>query len=243
MIRALIVEDDPMVAEINKGYLESIQGFSCTGVVSNVSDGMAFLKDNPVDLVLLDIFMPKKNGLELLAEIRKKKKGIDVIVISAASDIEHIKASLRLGAVDYLIKPFEFKRFNAALQKYQKEQEFLRAQEKVNQDELDRLLLKKDAYESKLPPDLPKGLTLPTLQKTIDQINKMETDGFSTEALAVKVGVSRISMRKYLQFLTDIGFVFIKMDYGGVGRPVYKYHLDKGKSNRVKPYMQAADDS
>ncbi|MFC7394168.1 response regulator [Scopulibacillus cellulosilyticus] len=243
MIRVLIVEDDPMVAEINKSYLKSIKGFTCAGVAANVSDGLALLEENPVDLVLLDIFMPRTNGLEFLADIRKKRKGIDVIIISAASDIEHIKASLRLGAVDYLIKPFEFQRFNSALLKYQKEQEFLKAQAMVNQDELDRLLLKKDIRTAAPPPELPKGLTLPTLRLTIEQIHKMEKDGFSTEELANKVGISRISMRKYLQFLTDIEFVFIKMAYGNVGRPVYKYHLNKGNEDKVKPYMKADDDS
>lgn len=240
MIRVLIVEDDPMVAEINKRYLGSISGFTCVGVVSDVQGASAFLDRKAVDLVLLDIFMPGKNGLELLTEIRKKEKSIDVIVISAANDIQNIKKALRLGAVDYLIKPFEFERLNSALRIYQNEHEFMKEQQKLNQEELDKLL----HYQYKInatPLELPKGLSQETLQRVVDWIFEMKTEGFSTEELANKVGISRVSVRKYLKFLTEIEFVSIDLIYRSVGRPVYLYFLNEINSERIKPYLKASD--
>lgn len=239
MINVLIVEDDPMVASINKGYLESVSGFQCIGIASNVDDGISFLENNSADLVLMDIFMPERNGLELLAEIRSKKRGVDVIVISAASDMKHIKDCLRLGAVDYLIKPFEFQRFNSALKKYRQEQDYISSQDKVNQEELDKLLHSRTVKEE-VPP-LPKGLTQQTLGTVIAKIQKIESEGFSTDELANAVGVSRISMRKYLRFLTEIGYLYIQMDYGSIGRPVYRYHINKDHINRIHPYLKTVD--
>src|SRR3954453_13487931 len=115
MIKVLIVEDDPMVAEFNKRYLKEMKGFCLSGIVYNVKDAREFLEKEQVNLVLLDVYMPGTNGLELLHFIREQKVDVDVILITAAADTEKIHTALRLGAVDYLIKPFEFQRFNQAL--------------------------------------------------------------------------------------------------------------------------------
>nr|WP_258567726.1 response regulator [Paenactinomyces guangxiensis] len=234
----MIVEDDPMVAEINKRYLTSIPEFTCVGVVSDVSQALLFLERKPADLVLLDIFMPGKNGLELLTEIRKKEKSIDVIVISAANDIQNIKKSLRLGAVDYLIKPFEFERLNSALRMYQKEHEFTKEQEELTQEDLDKLLL----YQNKtdlISPQLPKGLTQKTLRHVVNSIFEIKSKGFTAEELAGKVGITRVSIRKYLKFLTEIGFLSIDLSYGTVGRPVNQYYLNERNTKRVEIYLKA----
>lgn len=240
MIRVLIVEDDPMVAVINKRYLDSIPGFTCAGVVSDVSEAWAFLESQPVDLVLLDIFMPGKNGLELLTEIRKEGKSIDVIVISAANDIQTIKKALRLGAVDYLIKPFEFERLNSALQIYRMEHEIMKEQEELSQEELDQLLLHQNKTQP-TPQQLPKGLTQETLRRVVDSIFEMKAERFTAEELANQVGISRVSIRKYLKFLTGIGFVSIDLAYGTVGRPVYQYYLNESNIERVELYLKASE--
>ncbi len=184
--------------------------------------------------------MPQRNGLELLADIRNEKKSVDVIVISAASDMDHIKSCLRLGAVDYLIKPFEFERFHSSLKKYQQKQAFIGSQNKVNQEELDTLLYNKTVkQEDQL--QLPKGLTHQTLKKVILKIPHIESDSFSTEELSNAVGVSRISMRKYLGFLTEIGYLNVQMDYGSIGRPVYRYYARKEHANRILPYLKTVE--
>ncbi|MDR6227303.1 response regulator [Desmospora profundinema] len=239
MIQVLIVEDDPMVAEINRRYVESIEGFTCVGIVSGVSDALHFLESHAVDLVLLDIFMPGKNGLEFLSEIRKKGSSVGVIVISAASDIANIKTALRLGAVDYLIKPFEFQRLQAAFRAYQREHQLLSEQEELTQDKLDQLLL----HPANQPAsrELPKGLTKETLQRVVKAISTMGDDFFSTEKLADQVGVSRVSMRKYLKFLTELGYLSLDLHYRPAGRPLHLYRMQKSRAEVLKPYLEAAD--
>ena len=120
MINVLIVDDDPMVAELNRRYLEQVEGFCWQGSVSTIQAAKQKLQvnDPPIDLVLLDIYMQKDNGLELLPVIRQMQNNIDVIMISSASDMPAIKQALRYGVVDYLIKPFQFARFQEALSAY-----------------------------------------------------------------------------------------------------------------------------
>ena len=105
MINVLIVDDDPMVAELNRRYLEEVDGFRWQGSVSTIQAAKQMLLegDAPIDLVLLDIYMQKDNGLDLLPVIRQMPNNVDVIMISSASDMPAIKKALRYGVVDYLI--------------------------------------------------------------------------------------------------------------------------------------------
>lgn len=226
-----------MVAQINRTYLESIASFACVGAVGSVADAIALLEIEQVDLVLLDIFMPASNGLDFLRYLRQRCMGVDVIVISAASDIEHIQTALRLGAVDYLIKPFEFRRFKNALQAYEREQALLKSGDTLSQAQLDRLILHQDQSHSVAKSDIPKGMTRSTLQRAVEQLIAEPDRRFSTEEWARKVGISRVSMRKYARFLVDLGVVSCDIDYQTAGRPVYRYRLVESNVLRMDAYL------
>ena len=108
MVEVLIVEDDPMVAQLNKKYLQMLPGFNLASVVSNGEQALHFIHDNHIDLLLLDVFMPKLNGLELLKYIRISYPKIDIIMVTAACNTNDIQTALRLGVIDYIVKPFTF---------------------------------------------------------------------------------------------------------------------------------------
>ncbi|MCL6571895.1 MAG: response regulator [Bacillus sp. (in: Bacteria)] len=236
MIKTVIVEDDPMVAEINCRYLDHIEGFELVGIAASVESAILILDSEKVDLILLDIHLPGENGWSLLSTIRGVGIAIDVIVITASCDKESIKKGLRLGVVDYLIKPFELERFQEALQSYRKEQMIINDQEKMNQIDLDQFLLHKEQRDSS-GYELPKGLTKNTLIKVWDQVSTMGKQSFSTEELACMVGISRVSMRKYVSFLTEIQILETEVVYGTVGRPVYMYHVANLNNDEVMKYI------
>ena len=240
MISTLIIEDDPMVVEINRRYLEMIPNFTCIDVASNASDALTKLQALNIDLVLLDLFMPGRNGLQLLAEIRARAQAVDVIVISAASDIQSINTALRLGVVDYLIKPFQFERFSAALKKYQEEHNLLDNQGSLSQHELDQLIFYRN--HNKIVKVLPKGLTRTTLKLIIEQIGEWRDEPFSTEDLADKTGVSRVSIRKYLNFLESIGYLSVHLNYRAVGRPICTYQVNSNQQMVVQPFIMDGTD-
>ncbi|SFM26221.1 response regulator [Pelosinus propionicus] len=216
MIKVLIVEDDPMVAELNKHYLEQVEGFALAGIVSNGAEALEFLKENEVTLILLDIFMPIVDGMELLHHIRLLDQSIDIIMITAARDSVNIQNSLRQGVVDYLVKPFQFERLYAALISYRERIQLIQDSTVLNQNEIDRRILSK----GELPVgDLPKGLERDTLNRILAQA-KLFPASFTTEEMAKCVGISRVSVRKYLTFLKDTGTLQGKLNYQAVGRPV-----------------------
>jgi CitB family two-component system response regulator MalR len=235
MIKVMIVEDDPMVAEFNKRYLNQVDGYELTAVCSSVDQALNVLENQRIGLVLLDIFMPGKNGLDLLSQIRESEKEIDVIVISAASDIERIQKALRLGAVDYLIKPFEFDRFNAALSAYRNKSDFIQDKNRLNQEELDYRILHQE--EIHLPEELPKGLSQDTLKIIWNVILVFKNSPFSTEEVVNVAGISRVSVRKYLKFMKDIGVLDVKVIYGTVGRPVSQHKFNDEKSHLIQRYL------
>lgn len=234
MIRVLIVEDDPMVAEFNRRYLAQIEGFVLAGIARSADEALTMLEQQDLDLILLDIFMPGMNGLELLGRIRASGKNVDVIVLSAASDNPTIQKTLRYGAVDYLIKPFEFERLNVALSLYRDRARFMRGQETVSQNQLDRHVLNK---EHAVAPALPKGLDQNTLKVVWDHILQAGDDSFTTEEMANRVGISRVSMRKYLNFLSNLECLRPEVNFGSIGRPVYKYRCIHAGMSALSCYL------
>lgn len=235
MVRLMIVEDDPMVAEFNKLYTEKIKGFELVAVSSSVDDAITVVRKQQVDLILLDIFMPGKNGLELLSYLRENEMDIDVIIISAASDMERIQRAIRYGVVDYLIKPFQFDRLNKTLLAYREKITFLQNQNVISQKELDEQFFKME--EKEVIEDLPKGLTNHTLKQVWENINEINLDTFTTDDVVKNIGISRVTVRKYLKFLTDIGVLHEKINYGTVGRPVYQYEINKSLEYIIKKFL------
>ncbi len=237
MINVLIVEDDPMVAEFNKRYLKEIDGFSLVGVANSVNEATKMINHQRVDLVLLDIYMPGENGLALLSQIRSEKKEIDVILITAAADVDKIQTALRFGAVDYLIKPFEFDRFHQALTSYKEKFSYLTQQTEMNQKDLDKLLqVKKDEFKVAEPlKPLPKGLSRKTLDIIFNAIKEQGNAPFTTDEVAEMTDISRVSIRKYLKFLSEIHVIDETLTYG-IGRPLYSYMFNESNQSLLGQY-------
>jgi CitB family two-component system response regulator MalR len=238
MIQVMIVEDDPMVAALNRQFVERMEGFAVRGMAGNAQQAIAILAEADIDLVLLDIHMPGLTGIEFLQMIREQKQDLDVILITAASEIHQIQHALRLGASDYLIKPFEFSRFQEALLQYEDNFRKLHDNKQISQQEIDSLLGRKppSAALQANGQALPKGLTKATLQTIKQVILSNEAAVFSTDDLAQAAQISRVSVRKYLKFLSAIGYLQEDLTYG-VGRPIYQYRLDPENAHRLDPYL------
>lgn len=224
MIRVLIIEDDPMVAKFNAIYLESISGFSIAGFAKNVEEGRKFLQSSQVDLILLDVYMKGPTGLDLLMDLRKEGDPVDVILITAANDKDSVQKALRYGAVDYLIKPFTFERFQNALLQYKQQFQLMNRQESISQEEIDHLLQAADMKDGQTF-ELPKGLTKITFARIAKHILSWEGKEFSVADTAEGTGISRVSARKYLQYLVEQKLVNADVVYQETGRPLTNYRL------------------
>ncbi|MEN3754524.1 two-component system response regulator DcuR [Mangrovibacter yixingensis] len=239
MINVLIVDDDAMVAELNRCYVAQVPGFTCCATASTLQQASELVlnKQQPIDLILLDIYMQQDNGLDLLPVLRQAQRPIDVIVISSAADAENIKKSLNYGVVDYLIKPFQFSRFEEALTGWRQKKNLMDNQQYYEQADVDRLI-RGNLHQNSDSKRLPKGLTPQTLRTICLWIDAHPGSEFSTDELANAVNISRVSCRKYLIWLAQSEILFTSIHYGVTGRPVYRYRLQAEHYALLKQYCQ-----
>jgi CitB family two-component system response regulator MalR len=238
----LLVEDDPMVAELNRHYVNRVEGFEIVASVSGAVDAQTVLAERKVDLILLDIFMAGQSGVDLLADIRARALDVDVIFVTAARDTRTIGRALKLGAVDYLIKPFEFERLKQALETYRETHRRMSEALPVSQTELDMFLGRggKGAREGQT---LPKGLDRITLQRVCRAIFDWpaETPWFTCEEISGPVGISRVSVRKYCEFLCGLKVLKMEHGYGSVGRPIHRFTLQKAYQEEAWRFLKEPD--
>ncbi|NGQ94917.1 response regulator [Brevibacillus sp. SYP-B805] len=220
--RVVIIEDDPMVQEVNRQFIEKVPYFSVAGVAGNGADGVEMVKRLKPDLVIMDIFMPVSDGIKTIRRLRAENQAVDVIVITAAKDSETIHAMLRHGAVDYIIKPFTFERIRQALENYRRFRLQLQAEGEMSQAHLDQLLHRREGGSAFALEDLPKGLNPVTLQQIIDYLSRQSAP-LSAEEVAEHVGIARVTARRYLDYLEKNGRVRRAVEYGGIGRPTHRY--------------------
>ena len=164
-MNVLIVEDDPMVALINKRYLEQITGVKTFGPVMYEKEIISSLEENKIDLILMDVFLPEKSGIDILKVIREKNIFTDVIMITAANSSDEIKKAFAYGVVDYLVKPFEFERFKESINKYKIKNNLLLNDEILTQNDIDNLIMNNSLGNQV---KLPKGLNEKTLNRVIN---------------------------------------------------------------------------
>ena len=226
MIRVMIVEDDPMVAEINKTFLLRIPEFTLAGMAGNGTEAMAFLAAHPgrVDLILLDVFMPQMDGMDFLKKIKQEYPLIDIIMVTAAQSSDKIKMALSRGVVDYIIKPFTFERMAMALKSYYSRWCILNnAGSSIGQAVLDKKIF---LQNGPVGAELPKGIEKQTLL-VVKETAARQGKPFSTQELSEHVGISRISLRKYLSYLEDEGILSSTLVYRSKGRPIQMYEYVK----------------
>ena len=224
-IDVLIVEDDPMVAAIHRQFIGAVPGFIVAGVVSSGKDALEFLQQHPVRLVILDVFLPGMDGVATLQKIREMNRTVGVIVVSASRDTNTINAVLKAGAFDYVIKPFVFERIQTSLRSFQQlENRLNRGADQIDQKELDRLLQVQQKETS--TNDLPKGLNPQTLQQVKNLLGHAASPLSSVET-AQALKISRITARRYLEYLVAAGEATLELEYQKVGRPTNRYALRK----------------
>lgn len=226
-ICVLLIEDDPMVQEVNKQFIERLSAFTVVDTANNGLEGLEKIKKLKPDLVILDIFMPNLNGVDTLYQIRKDQLDVDVIIISAANDQKTIRKMIQNGAFDYLIKPFKFERLQHTLEQYYAFRMEVEPDHSISQTQLDRLLLQnKSSPKQTLKKDVPKGLNGSTLEQ-VTKFIKTQPGSLSAEDVADGIGIARVTARRYLEYLHDEEILQLDVQYGNIGRPVNRYRLNK----------------
>ncbi len=228
MYQVLIIEDDPMVASIDRKYVEMTPGFQ---VLDTIPDGSRAL-DSPLlaraDLIILDYFMPRMNGDEFIDLMHHAGYTPSVIMVTSANDSGIVTSLLSRGVTDYLVKPFEYDRFRDALLRFDRlKKQRKSSQDIFDQEEIDRLI--RGSGPEKPSPvsreQLAKGLNQATLDTIRGFLSDHREDSFTCDQIARKVSLSRITVRRYVNYLLEQREVVSSIDYQTGGRPgmYYRY--------------------
>lgn len=222
MYQVLIVEDDPMVAMINEQYIRQNKKFNVVGKCKDGKSALEFLENHDVDLLILDVFMPQLDGFETLRQIRKKQISVDVIMVTAANDRESLEEGLHLGIVDYLVKPFTFERFCMALDKFIAQTSALKELGKLNQKSIDFII---DNARKKSEDMHPKGIQEKTLHLIMEHLKEQKEKWMTGDDIAERVGLTGVTVRRYMNYLAESGKVIGEMNYETGGRPCMRYRI------------------
>jgi response regulator of citrate/malate metabolism len=222
VIRTIVVEDDFRVAELHRTYTERVAGFTVVGTASTGAEAIDMVARVTPDLALLDIHLPDMSGIDVIRRLRQPgAHSVDVIAITAAKEVETLRAAMQGGVVHYLVKPFRFHAFEDRLRNYAAARERLSRLGETDQREVDRIfaMLRAGGRE-----ELPKGLSSATLDLVLRAL-RGAGDAISAEDVAAAAGLSRVTARRYLDHLAQVGQVELRMRYGGPGRPEHRYQL------------------
>ncbi len=226
MFNVIIVEDDPMVASINKHYLMANPKLKVVGQFSDGQSALDYLSHNPVDLAILDVYLPIMDGVTLLSRIRSYPLELSVIMVTAANDLPHVRQLMALGITDYLVKPFEQSRFNQAIETFIRQQELMSGG-CLNQHQIDNLFNK----QTKAPISdelIEKGLQPKTLDRILAYMESHQGTPLTCDQIACKVSLSRVTIRRYMNYLLEQQKITSDINYTTGGRPsiMYRYNPD-----------------
>jgi response regulator of citrate/malate metabolism len=222
VIQVLVVDDDFMVARLHSSVVQQQPGFEVVGAARTGTDALTAVRTLRPDLVLLDIYLPDMSGLEVLRRFRESSADypVDVIVISAARDLDTLRTALRGGVYQYLVKPFEIESLRARLEDYAAHQAGLHRLTEVDQQEVDRVFR---THSGRIA--APKGISPETTDLVLRALGEAPADGLSAGDCAEVTGLSRSSTRRYLEHLVTVGRAEMRPRYGVAGRPERRYRL------------------
>ncbi len=222
MYSVLIVEDDPMVAMINEQYVRKNKQFEVCASCRNGQEALDFLEEKPADLIIMDVYMPIMDGVETLKQLRQRRCGAEVIMVTAANDTATLESTMHLGVIDYLIKPFAYERFQVALEKFEAKLTALHESSVLDQSSVDSIIGLNQGGRLAPAKDYPKGIQEKTLLLILDYL-KEQDDWLNGDVIAENVGLSCVTVRHYMNYLVNTGKASESINYETGGRPCVLY--------------------
>ncbi|AFR48603.1 MULTISPECIES: response regulator [Gordonia] len=221
MIRVLIVEDEPVIAEAHRDYLARLGGFEVVGAVSTAQEALRMAGAGPVDLVLLDLGLPDARGVDLASALSGVRPAPDVIAITAQRDLATVRSAMSRGVLLYLLKPFTFAAFREKIEQYLRYREALTGDaDAVSQRDVDRALAELRTSDTRR--SAKKGAA-PQTEDAVSRAVRDSPDGLTASEVARALGSSRVTAWRYLERLADDHVLDRDTEYGSAGRPQVRY--------------------
>jgi two-component system response regulator DctR len=221
-LHVLIAEPDIMLRTLYRKIVSDIPGYVFAGFADNGDALHSILACASVNLVLLDILLPRFGALEGFRKMRTEFPKIDFIILSSEKAPDIVRGTICSGAFDYLIKPFEWERFERALVAYGEYHRSLVDRKRPwRQEDIDRLPgFRKQLPENSQP--APKGFQETLLNRLFNLLRESSIP-ISASETGRMVGISRSSARRYLEYLAEEGEITVQYEFTQIGRPKKLY--------------------
>ncbi|RHW36153.1 response regulator [Lysinibacillus yapensis] len=227
-IQVMIIEDDETAIKIYEKFTHKVEGYQVVATTSTGKQALELINIFTPDLILLDVFLPDMKGTDLLWEIRKQLRSVDVILITAANDAETVSEAIRGGAFGYLMKPIMIDKFLGTLENYKETRLALLTLTTVEQDHVNHFFRinnrEEQGGELGKGGSLPKGIDKHTLKKVRNSVKGME-NSINAEELSKLLGASHSTVRRYLEYLVAQGEMEVEILFGTIGRPERRYRV------------------
>lgn len=216
-LHVLVVDDDYRVADLHAQCTRSIPGFEVVGMAHTAATAIHQAQELRPDLVLLDQYLPDGRGTDIVGQL-----GCDVIMLTAASDADAVRAALGRGVLNYLVKPFSPDELGQRLRAYARYREHLRTNTPLDQADIDKAVTLLRAGDT-MQTTTRKGRSEHTAKLVIDLLRSARDEPTASD-VAAQLGLSRPTAQRYLADLVEDGLAAVTMRYGTAGRPEHRYH-------------------
>lgn len=223
-IEVMIIEDDLRASYALETTINQHDGFTVVAVAESCADALFQYDIYRPQLVFVDITLPDGTGLLVIKELRNRDEKCDFIMTTALRDTAIIEESIQLGVRDYLVKPLRMSRVSQTLNDFKHYKEQINQTQKIDQTGIDQLFKRSSGQNTR---STPKGINQQTLEKFKQLIFNEDLDSFSAEEIGEKLNISRITARRYLEFLETEGLIFLELNYNTGGRPKRIYRVQK----------------
>lgn len=223
-IEVLIVEDDVRIAKIHEKFLKQVGGYKTIGMAHSIEEAKMWLETLQPDLLLLDIYFPDGLGVTIIDYVKDQKMNTDIILITAAAEVEIVKKAYSSGVADFLLKPITLQKFQESLTKYKEKKAILKSNSHLKSEQIQKLWNHYTAQDEDREKN-PKGIDSITKNKIIDFVMSYE-GGITAEKLGTELGISRTTARRYLEHLMEEKIIHVEHIYGSVGRPERRYFIN-----------------
>ena len=229
-IRVLVVEDEPVASAAHAAYVGRMAGFTLAGTAPDGQSALRLLTElsasgEPVELVLLDMNLPDLHGLDIARRMRSAGILADIIAITAVREVAIVRSAVAIGVVQYLIKPFTYATFADKL--HQLPALPAAADGAGVRGAADRCVPERGGPGVREPAGAvgtaPAERPVRFHARSVKEYLKQQSAPVSATEVMTALGMSRVTARRYLEYLADAGTVTRAPRYGTPGRPENEY--------------------
>ncbi|NLQ16151.1 response regulator [Marinomonas sp. M1K-6] len=217
----MIVEDDLRASYVLENTINQHRDFYVVAACESLLEAELKAEAFEPELIMVDISLPDGNGVELIKRLKSKGMKSAFIMTTAERETATIEKAIQLGVMDYLVKPIRMSRVLQALDDYLDFKKRLTQNNTIDQQAIDALFRKSATQDSSRK--TPKGIDENTLDKLTHYLDTLDNRPFTAEDIGEAINLSRITARRYLEYLETQGQVSMSLDYKTGGRPKQRY--------------------